>query len=565
MKKRIISMLLGCFLVLGLFPVLADEPMQSAENFIKEDVVTGTLTLSGTLPEASYNRIVTVDVRAQGGAEAAYATVLETDAAGAFGPVQFQLADVYLSGDYVLTLGAYDLDKPFQGTFYYVNPEESETLYQTVSTMTDAKALQDLLTPGNQRILGISNAYFDTLPIEVCNKLVAPGAYTDLAGLQAVALSEIAVQALRSEVETAADVKTVLTEYAAYLALDGERMYEAYTELAQDAKKEESILTAYLNTHCTSMEEVRQLFNEAVVLELLAATTSHEAVTQLLSDYADILGINLSASPYADLKEPGQVSVALTGRHFISRQAFVDAFNDAVSDQYDNEHQPTGNTGGGSGSGSGSGSGRPSGSIQVIDPTPPPVSPSTPDPEERFTDIADITWAKDAIERLAEQNVVSGDGDGSFRPNDGVKREEFVKIVVTAFGMTQGGEALSFVDVSEGDWFYPYLQAAVSAGIVSGYPDGRFGKGEAISRQDMAVMLCRAAEAMSKTLAQTEDAAAFVDADQIASYAADSVTALQRAGVLNGDADGAFRPADGATRAEMCVMVDQLLTGGLES
>ena len=44
-------------------------------------------------------------------------------------------------------------------------------------------------------------------------------------------------------------------------------------------------------------------------------------------------------------------------------------------------------------------------------------------------------WAYGAVKALKEKGVISGYADGSFAPDRTVTREEFVKMIVTAFSL----------------------------------------------------------------------------------------------------------------------------------
>ena len=52
-----------------------------------------------------------------------------------------------------------------------------------------------------------------------------------------------------------------------------------------------------------------------------------------------------------------------------------------------------------------------------------------------FSDVSGEHWAKEAVEALADKGIISGFGDGSFKPDNNVTREEFVKMAVVAFGI----------------------------------------------------------------------------------------------------------------------------------
>lgn len=186
-----------------------------------------------------------------------------------------------------------------------------------------------------------------------------------------------------------------------------------------------------------------------------------------------------------------------------------------------------------------------------------PVAPVTPvTPAGSFSDIANVDWAKDAIEALAKEGVLAGKGDGKFYPNDSVTREEFVKIIVAAFDLADEDAACDFTDVAEDSWSYSYIAAASKLGIVSG--DGaNFNPKAGISRQDMAVIIHRVFEHLG--LEVSGDTLYFDDNAAIAGYAKDAVDALTAAGIINGMGDGTFAPAGTVTRAQAAKVVFGLL------
>ena len=147
---------------------------------------------------------------------------------------------------------------------------------------------------------------------------------------------------------------------------------------------------------------------------------------------------------------------------------------------------------GGSKGGSGSGGFGGGGIGKTTTDTPTVENPKPVDETaSAFDDIDGVEWAREAINYLAAKGIVSGKAEKTFAPNDNITREEFVKILVSAFGINSDGAELDFSDVSKDDWFYPYLSKAVASGVVSGYDNGRFGTGDCITRQDICVMIQR--------------------------------------------------------------------------
>ena len=171
--------------------------------------------------------------------------------------------------------------------------------------------------------------------------------------------------------------------------------------------------------------------------------------------------------------------------------------------------------------------------------------------EDKFSDLQSVLWAKDAIEKLADKNIVSGVGDGIFSPDTFVKREEFIKMLVLALGVYDENAVCAFDDTNASDWHYKYIASAVKNGIVLGKTNSTFGTGEYLTREDVAVMLSRCA-----TAAEDKDIDfAFADDENIANYAKDAVYKLYANGIINGVGENLFAPKEPCTRAMAAKLV----------
>jgi|GEM_PF-656132 len=175
-----------------------------------------------------------------------------------------------------------------------------------------------------------------------------------------------------------------------------------------------------------------------------------------------------------------------------------------------------------------------------------------------FNDLSTAPWAQTAIEALAAREVVNGDGSGAFRPSDAITRAEFVKMVVQVLGLSDEQASSSFSDISKDDWYYASVAIAEQYGLVTGRSDGTFGASANISRQDMALILYRAAKLTGTTLVENEHSS-FKDATAIAGYAEAAVEAMYQNGIIRGMGNGSFEPTAKATRAQAAMMIYGLL------
>ena len=114
-----------------------------------------------------------------------------------------------------------------------------------------------------------------------------------------------------------------------------------------------------------------------------------------------------------------------------------------------------------------------------------------------FSDVPADAWYATAVNTLASLGMVSGDPDGTFRPNDPITRAEFC-VIALAFAYEPENAVCYFGDVSRSDWFYTYVAQAASYGWIGGYTNGNFGPNDRITRAQVTTivnnMLGRAAD-----------------------------------------------------------------------
>lgn len=164
-------------------------------------------------------------------------------------------------------------------------------------------------------------------------------------------------------------------------------------------------------------------------------------------------------------------------------------------------------------------------------------------------------WEKEYVYYLVEKGVVKGRTQNQFVPTASVTRAEFVKMLAAAAGVKEEADRkTSFRDVSSAAWYAPYVAWAENAGIVVGSGE-RFRPDDNITKQDMAVMIQRYAEAVSVEIPKMEVSTSFQDDISIASYAKNAVYLLQRAGIVSGDVNANFYPQSSATRAQASKML----------
>ncbi|CAI6060683.1 InlB B-repeat-containing protein [Cohnella sp. JJ-181] len=181
--------------------------------------------------------------------------------------------------------------------------------------------------------------------------------------------------------------------------------------------------------------------------------------------------------------------------------------------------------------------------------------------EEPSTDEASLTdlrghWSEANVRELVKLGAINGYPDHTFRPDANITRAEFVSVIVKAFKVeAQAGLSLSFADTAS-HWAKDDIATAVAAGIVDGYSDSQFGPDDPITREQMALIVVRAA----RLAEETDGGVSFTDSADISGWARTALAAAAAHKLINGYADGSVRPQAHATRAEAAAIIRRALT-----
>ena len=164
-----------------------------------------------------------------------------------------------------------------------------------------------------------------------------------------------------------------------------------------------------------------------------------------------------------------------------------------------------------------------------------------------------ITVLANTPSEVEDGYVVNGYGNGTFRPDQYITRAEIAKILDAAFGFETTGESKDFPDVAKTSWAYKYVMACADNGIVKGYPDGTFKPSDKATREQAITMIARCIltdEELAEYRNDADLSTMFKDASKIHDYARAACYFLATCGNLEGYPDGTVKPQKNITRAE---------------
>ncbi|MRN55260.1 S-layer homology domain-containing protein [Paenibacillus monticola] len=159
-------------------------------------------------------------------------------------------------------------------------------------------------------------------------------------------------------------------------------------------------------------------------------------------------------------------------------------------------------------------------------------------------------WAKKTIDTFINLGVIQGYGDKSFKPDSNITRAEFATILTKVFYMDAGPKSVNLEDLGT-HWAKAAIEKLASLGVLSGYGDGTFKPDRTISREEMIVIISRIVNLTP--LADGTNKSTFTDI--AGSYAQSAINNAFEAGIITGKGNNKMEPKSHATRAEALTLV----------
>lgn len=176
----------------------------------------------------------------------------------------------------------------------------------------------------------------------------------------------------------------------------------------------------------------------------------------------------------------------------------------------------------------------------------------------QFTDVAETAWYAPYATFVTENGSFQGISETAFGPDVTMTRGMLVTVLGRAANVSISNySGASFNDVSSVKWYGGYVQWAYENKIVTGVGAGKFAPDQAVTREQLAVILKNYTSWKEKSASSTKDSTKqtqgsnYGDQTKIATWAKDAVKFTGDNGWLTGYPDGEFKPEKSATRAEV--------------
>ena len=180
-----------------------------------------------------------------------------------------------------------------------------------------------------------------------------------------------------------------------------------------------------------------------------------------------------------------------------------------------------------------------------------------PEPEGLpFTDVTSGDWFYDAVAYVYDKGMMEGTTDTTFAPTMNLTRSMIAQVLYNLEERPEAPGAAGFPDVAAGAWYADAVNWAAARGIVKGYDTGAFGPEDSVTREQLAAILYRYAQAKGYDTTQGGMAVReFSDSASISDWAQTAMSWAVNAQVLSGKGNGVLDPQGTATRAEVAQML----------
>ena len=180
-----------------------------------------------------------------------------------------------------------------------------------------------------------------------------------------------------------------------------------------------------------------------------------------------------------------------------------------------------------------------------------------PEPEGLpFTDVTSGDWFYDAVAYVYDKGMMEGTTDTTFAPTMNLTRSMIAQVLYNLEERPEAPGAAGFPDVAADAWYADAVNWAAARGIVKGYDTGAFGPEDSVTREQLAAILYRYAQAKGYDTTQGGMAVReFSDSASISDWAQEAMAWAVNAQVLSGKGNGVLDPQGTATRAEVAQML----------
>lgn len=163
---------------------------------------------------------------------------------------------------------------------------------------------------------------------------------------------------------------------------------------------------------------------------------------------------------------------------------------------------------------------------------------------------------RNAVGFLSEKGIVEGVGKGMFAPDNRLSRAEIATMLMRLAGIKESDVPCGLTDLSENDWYYKTVNAAVNNGLITGYEDATFRGANAVTKNEFIAIMARilSNNKYNETVPEVE----LSYTDKLTDWAIDYIRIAKDSGIILDREDGMFYGDGLVSRGDAAIMMERL-------
>ncbi|HYE12764.1 MAG TPA: S-layer homology domain-containing protein, partial [Patescibacteria group bacterium] len=183
------------------------------------------------------------------------------------------------------------------------------------------------------------------------------------------------------------------------------------------------------------------------------------------------------------------------------------------------------------------------------------------DKKFKFDDSKDVSWALNAIEKLAGKGILGGIGQGKFAPQNKVTQLEALAMVLRLTGDNDEADSKKnqvhpLYKGQSSNWGLGYIFVAIEKKILLPEELGSFNPNTPAKRHEIAKYIVRAMGKTNDALKHMDEDLSFKDSSAVPEKSVGYVYLVNELKIMTGN-NNMFKPMEPVTRAEMAVLLDR--------
>ena len=176
-----------------------------------------------------------------------------------------------------------------------------------------------------------------------------------------------------------------------------------------------------------------------------------------------------------------------------------------------------------------------------------------------FDDVIEGSWYFNAVRYAYERQLLNGMATTVFSPNTAMSRAMLVTVLYRLESCPTVSGSSGFTDLRE-DWYQDAVAWARQQNIINGVNETTFAPNTVLTREQLATILYRYSVSSGDDVSASASLSSFKDGGNVSNYAQTAMKWAVAKGYVTGFEDGTLQPQQGATRAQIAMVLQRFCT-----